>query len=80
VQERPPVKRGDFVWIERGDQRVKAMIVVASENGRSLMLMFDAFFRTGSGGGFAGMMPVFKEDDGVYYDIVEHEPVKLVET
>jgi hypothetical protein len=71
------MKRGDFVWIERGDQRVKAMVVLASDNGRSLMLMFDAFFRTASGGGFAGMMPVLKEDDGIYYDIVEHEPVEV---
>jgi len=71
------VKRGDFVWIERGDQRVKAMVVLASENGRSLLLQFDAFFRTASGGGFAGVMPVLEEDDGVYYDIVEHEPVRI---
>jgi hypothetical protein len=71
------MKRGDFVWIGSGNQRIKAMVVLASENGRSLMLMFDAFFRTPSGGGFAGMMPVLQEDDGIYYDLWEHEPVEI---
>lgn len=58
------VKRGDFVWIEREGQRVQAMVVLASENQDSLMLMFDAMFQ-----GYAGMMPLLRED-GVYRDLI----------
>lgn len=68
------MKRGDFVWMERGDLRVKAMVVLASENEDSLMLMFDAMFD-----GYVGMMPVLREN-GVYRDLMKGEAVKLEKT
>lgn len=66
------MKRGDFVWIERGPMRMKAMVVLASGNGVSLMVMFDGMFC-----GYVGSMPLLKHDDGVYYDLMEERPVKV---
>lgn len=55
-----PLTRGDGVWIvtETG-REVVAVVQMASPNGRSLMLLFDAIV-----GGWARQMPVFQEDDG----------------
>lgn len=38
---------------------VEALITIASKNGRSLILEFDAMI-----GGWAGQMPVFQDADG----------------
>ena len=65
------MKRGDFVWIERGNQRVQAMVVLASDNADSLMLMFDGMFH-----GYAGMMALLRTD-GEYRDLIENEVVKV---
>lgn len=58
------MKRGDFVWIERGGQKVQAMVTLASDNGDSLMAMFDAMFH-----GYVRMMPLLRKD-GVYRDLI----------
>jgi uncharacterized membrane protein len=65
------MKRGDHVWIERDGQKVRAMVTLASPNGDSLMVMFDALFH-----GYAGMMPLLREN-GEYCDLVEGKPVKV---
>jgi hypothetical protein len=66
------VKRGDFVLIERGEVKMEAMITLASPNGVSLMVMFDGMFC-----GFVNMMPLLRDENGVYRDLIEHKPVKL---
>ncbi len=66
------MKRGDFVWIEHEGQRVRGMVSLASENGNSLMLLFDDMV-----GGYLGMMPVLREGDGEYRDLIKGEIVKL---
>jgi hypothetical protein len=38
---------------------IDAMVTLASENGRSIMLMFDAIL-----GGWVGAMPALLEDEG----------------
>ena len=39
----PPLKRGDFVTIHTEDDRqVPAMVTLASSNGKSIAVMFDA--------------------------------------
>jgi len=65
------MKRGDFVWIERDGQRERAMVTLASENGNSLMVMFDAMFH-----GYVGMMPLLREG-GVYRDLFEGKTLKV---
>jgi hypothetical protein len=65
-------KRGDFVQLECKGQTVKAMVYLASSNGKSLMLGFDAMVD-----GHVGMMPIFLDDGGVYRSIVNDVEVKL---
>jgi hypothetical protein len=58
----PPLRRGDFVRLTTDTGRVvEAMVTIASPNGRSIVVMFDAMI-----GGWAGMMPCFEHDDGTW--------------
>lgn len=66
------MKRGDYVWIERDGQRVQAMVTLASPNGKSLMVMFDAMFH-----GYAGTMPLSLDETGEYRDLMTDQPVKV---
>ena len=72
---RLPVRRfrtGDAVAIGYEGRTVRGVVKLASPNGRSLMLEFDAML-----GGFVGMMPVLLDDAGVYRDLVERQPVDI---
>lgn len=56
------VTRGDFVTICTATGRdVPALVTMASPDGRSLILSFDAMI-----GGWLGTMPVFQHDDGTW--------------
>ncbi|KNA31028.1 hypothetical protein ADU20_27280 [Burkholderia pseudomallei] len=65
--------RGDWVWIEYGGLTVAGMVILASENGKSLMLGFDGVL----GAEHDGMCPVLRCDDGVYRSIINSEEVRL---
>lgn len=52
-------KRGDFVEITAGDKTVDGMVTLASENGKSLMVMFDAMLD-----GHVGVMPISVDASG----------------
>jgi hypothetical protein len=68
------MKTGDAVtieWTENGyTRKVDGSITLASPNGRSLMLEFEAIMF-----GAVGMQPVLKDDDGVYRSVLTNEPV-----
>ena len=67
----PTYARGQFVKIDYNGQSIKAMVVLASGNGRSLMLMYDGALHTPSGGMMVGNMPLlYEDDDGKYHDLV----------
>lgn len=66
------MKKGDLVWIGCDDRSVEGWVLLASENGASLMLGFEAIL-----GGHVGMMPVLLQD-GVYRSIVTGEAVAVV--
>jgi hypothetical protein len=56
----PPLQRGEFVQITTDTGRtVAAMVGLASPNGRSIILLFDAMI-----GGWAGQLPAFLDEDG----------------
>lgn len=56
----PPLQRGDFVVITTDTGRtVDAMVTLASPNGRSIVLMFDAMI-----GGWVSQCPAFLDDAG----------------
>jgi hypothetical protein len=65
------MKRGDFVWIERGEVKMRAMVTLASPNGNSLMVMFDGMFC-----GYVSMMPLLRSD-GEYRDLIAGNRVKV---
>ena len=67
------MKRGDFVWIKRGEARKQAMIVLSSDNEKSLMVMFDGMFC-----GYVSTMSLLNQD-GVYRDLSEGKPVWVME-
>jgi hypothetical protein len=64
-------KTGDLVWIGCDDRTVEGVVMLASGNGRSLMLSFEALLD-----GHAGMMPVL-ETDGVFRSIVTGQAIAI---
>lgn len=64
--------RGDWVNIECDGHESRAMILLASENGKSLMVGFDGML-----GGHFGMMPVLHCEDGAYRSIVTGAEVRI---
>lgn len=63
---------GDNVLIECDGRAVAGHVVFASSNGKSLMLGFEALLD-----GHVGMMPVLRDDDGVYRSILNGVVVKI---
>jgi hypothetical protein len=66
------MKSGDRVWIGCDDRTVEGTVLLASENGNSLMLGFEAVLS-----GHVGMMPVLLEN-GVYRSVVSGAVVAVV--
>jgi hypothetical protein len=64
-------KTNDLVWIGCDDRTVEGVVILASENAKSLMLGFEAILD-----GHVGMMPVLLTD-GVYRSIVTGEAIAL---
>ncbi len=70
--------RGDFVLITYGTNApVDGMILIASPNGASLMIGFDGALLTASGGMYFGMLPVLRDEAGVYRDLAQGFPVTI---
>lgn len=67
-------RKGERLRIEFGGAQTTGTVLIASPNGRSLMLAFDAML-----GGYVGMMPVLAGEDDVFRDLVTSEPVHLSE-
>jgi hypothetical protein len=65
-------RTGDAVWIDCEGRRVAGNVLLASGNGKSLMLRFDAVID-----GHMCMMPVSRSEDGSYFSIVTGVEVRL---
>lgn len=63
--------KGERVRITFDKRTVDGFIEIASPNGRSLFLRFDAVL-----GGYLGGLPVL-EEEGVYRDLITHQVVKV---
>jgi hypothetical protein len=63
---------GEKVMIECKGVNRYATVELASSNGKSLALVFEAIID-----GHVGMMPVLLDDDGVYRSIVNGVAVKI---
>jgi len=68
----PTFTAGDRVSIFFAGEEVHGAVVLASTNGGSLMLSFDGIL-----GGYVGLMPVLRDDEGVYEDLIERRPVAI---
>ena len=66
------LKTGDAVLIDCAGKKIAGTVLLASSNGKSLMLEFEAILD-----GHVGMMPVSRDDGGAYYSIVTGKPVTL---
>lgn len=66
------LRTGDAVQIACDGRRLPGTVILASPNGVSLMLGFEAILD-----GHLGMMPVLRGDDGTYRSIMTGIPVKL---
>jgi len=69
------LKTGDQVIAMYDGKTVGATVLLASPNGRSLMIGWhdDAML-----GGHVGMMPVFREDDGRYVSLIEQREIRFI--
>jgi hypothetical protein len=68
------MKRGDFVVLSCGGKEVEAMVTLASPNGKSLIVMFDAMVD-----GHLGMMAIATDDNGKRTALITGSPVSLRE-
>jgi hypothetical protein len=64
-------KTGDQVWVGCDDRTVEGEVILASKNGRSLILGFEAILD-----GCVGKMPVM-ETDGVYRNILTGQAIAV---
>lgn len=68
----PKFRTGDLVQIEFAGRCVDGAVQLASPNGRSLMLVFEAVL-----GGYVGSMPVLATDDAHFADLVTGQSVSI---
>lgn len=64
------LQRGDFVTLRYQRQSIEAMVMLASENQKSLMLGFNGLI-----GGHLNAMSVLMDDGGVYRSLMSSRPV-----
>jgi hypothetical protein len=66
-------KKGQGVTIGLEGQQIDAVIIIASENGKSLAAVFDGFI-----GGYVQMMPILYDDStGYFKDLVKGRELKI---
>lgn len=70
-------KTGQRMHLAYNGQAIEARVLLASSNGKSLMLNFVGTLRTPSGGLMIATMPLLMDDDGVYRDLAESAPATL---
>ncbi len=64
--------RGDFVTIRCAGCTVPGMVTLASSNGRSLVVMFEAILD-----GHVGSMPILQNEAGEYRSLMTGTAVEL---
>ena len=72
-----PLRRGDFVQLTIEAWHMRAMVTLASPNGRSIIVMFDGAAPLGSVVAL-GMMPLFQDDDGTWHELGTRTPVQVL--
>jgi hypothetical protein len=67
-----PLRTGDAIEITCEGRTVPGVVKMASPNGRSLFITFEAWIA-----GHVGQMPVLQQDDGSYIAIVNGAYVSI---
>jgi len=67
-----PFRTDEPVRITCEGRTVYGTVLLASQNGRALMLQFEALLA-----GHAGTMPVWQEDDGTFVSLVGRVPIGI---
>lgn len=67
-------KTGDAVRITHREKTASGAVLLASKDGRSIMLQFEGML-----GPFVGAMPVLQDDDGSFRALFVHEKITLEE-
>jgi len=71
MTEDRPLRRGDFVRITSAGITKRAFVGLASENGRSIAVLYDGMLPVGDGYAL-GFLPLLLDDDGRWREIVRH--------
>jgi len=66
------LRTGDPVVITYDSRTVRGTVKLASSNGRSLVLEYEAIL-----GGFLGIMPALMDDDGSFRDLLFGRPIVI---
>ena len=66
------LKENDAIVIRCGERVVEGVVLLASSNGESLMIGFEALLN-----GHAGMMPLSRQPDGSYRSIIDGTVVRV---
>jgi hypothetical protein len=67
-----PFQRGDAIRITCDGRTVDGVVMLASDNGRSVVISFEALLL-----GHLGMMPVVQENDGSFSALISGAPVAI---
>ena len=65
-------RKGERVWITCEGRRVEGVVLIASSNGKSLALGFEALLA-----GHVGVMPVLRDHDGTYRSLAGEVEVTI---
>lgn len=68
------LQRGDFVRVTSAGVTLRAFVALASENGRSIAVLYDGALPVGDGYAL-GMLPLLQEEDGTWREIVRNSRV-----
>lgn len=68
------MKRGDIAKIHTNGEELRAMVTLASPNGKSLIVMFDGMVDQ-----CIGMLALSQEDDGRYTNLITGHTIDIRE-
>lgn len=70
-------RTGETIVIRHHGRDVPAKVLLASDNGKSLFIRWDAIEHEAMIAGCLGEMPILRDADGVYRCVVNYEPVNI---
>jgi hypothetical protein len=69
---------GDTVRVSAHGTTKEAVVVVASQNGRSIAVEFDGgLFWPSAAGAYVGFMPLLQQDDGTWIELINQTPITV---